>query len=340
MELFLTNCMYDGIADHTNINNNSTYSIIQNIISIQWEENFADVGTFYIEKEYVKKDDEMFIPGSSVYRNDINKYGIIEKIEIENGVLKVYGYLDALNKIINKVQLNISNTYDGLYSLLNQPRGGVTYSRSISTVNVSTGTFQTTWDNWRETIIDMCNRSNTGYRVNGAFSIEIYQGNILSNNPISDEITSIYKEKLLLDNSETANVAIVAGEDTGTSRVVVSVNNPNFEIHINTAYSEIYIDARDLQRDDGESLPSYEERLKQRGLSKLQEFNPISSFSCELENGQHGYEYRKDFRVGDIFPIWINELDIRKNMRVAKATEVEEPSFASYVRTIIELEEV
>lgn len=124
----------------------------------------------------------------------------------------------------------------------------------------------------------------------------------------SEETGSISGVEYEYDISEYANFATVAGGGEGSDRVFVDVNladnstNPDF-LGINRR--EVYIDARDLQREDTENLVRYQNRLKERGREKLvSEFNIKEGFSCDVNYNK--YEYSVDYNVGDIMLIKSN----------------------------------
>lgn len=341
MELFLFSSMYDSIVNHNNTNNVEKIDIIQNVDSIQWMENFQSVGTFYLEL-MDKNISEYLTPGRCLLREDTNTYALIKTVNKVNGRVIVTGMFDALEYVVNTTTKTITNSYDGLYSLLNtNGRNNLTYTRNANTVRVATDSYETTWETLGDSIIELCKKTNTGYKLVGASSVLIYQGNELDDLSISDTTDDIYNESLTLDNSEAVNIAYVAGEDSGSSRIVEKVINPTFAVNSDEAYREIYVDARDIQKEDGMSDTAYRLLLRERGLKKLQDQNRQTIFKCEFNpNRINGIVYRKDFNVGDIIPVWSKRFNRRTKMRVVSATEVLEPKNVNNTRVIIDLEEV
>lgn len=104
-----------------------------------------------------------------------------------------------------------------------------------------------------------------------------------------------------MDATQECSTAIVAGENTGSSRTVVETGDiyaKGFD------RIELYVDARDLQ-------DVTETELKQRGDEKLEDNKEFTSFDCSLLNTA-AERYKKDFFLGD----YVTAMDKRLNISV------------------------
>lgn len=142
------------------------------------------------------------------------------------------------------------------------------------------------------------------------------QGNSEGNPPItfSLELRNLQRLEYLEDSSEYCSTAIVAGAGEGSDRVVIETGDLEAE---GLDRIELYVDARDLQKEDletGEVLTDdeYNKALKLRGDSRLEEHKAFESFSGQIIDGDFSYTYGKDFKNGD----FVSLIDKQLNMSV------------------------
>lgn len=107
------------------------------------------------------------------------------------------------------------------------------------------------------------------------------------------------------DGSSFCSVAIVASEGVGQQRKTLEVG----ELEA-TGFDriELYVDARDIQSEDGEGNSITEDELfslmKQRGLEKLEGHKVFTTFDGNvLVSGDNRYIYHQDFYKGDYVSI-------------------------------------
>ena len=124
------------------------------------------------------------------------------------------------------------------------------------------------------------------------------------------------------NSADWANVAYVAGEDSGSDRKVVEVDISKE----GDQRREIYVDARDLQSADdaGNTLyteDEYRSLLYQRGLEKLSEHELIESVDSEIDPYAN-LVYLKDFDLGDLVTFRHPEFGIEVDKRITEVREV------------------
>lgn len=105
------------------------------------------------------------------------------------------------------------------------------------------------------------------------------------------------------------NVAIVAGAGEGDARVTVEVGDTSA---ISNMRREMYVDARNVQPEDGETAAHYKNRLKAVGRQKLAEALEISNVTFTAKGN--------DVRLGDICKVILDDLGITLQVRCTTKT--------------------
>ena len=88
------------------------------------------------------------------------------------------------------------------------------------------------------------------------------------------------------------------------------------------ARRELYVDARDLQKDSASteepmSDEEYEQVLTERGEKKLLDYPLYESYECSLQlTGEEGYVFGTDYNLGDIVVLTDNVLKVQVQARV------------------------
>lgn len=167
---------------------------------------------------------------------------------------------------------------------------------------------QYTGDNIYKIITDICDERRIGFKVsfnrdNNNFVFELYSGADRSygqdqNEPVefSPDFDNLIDSNYRFNNIPYKTMALVAGMDRDENRIRTSIFMDDAS---GLERRELYIDARDLQKDDGTTMDEYLETLEQRGFEKLIDYMEESSFSGDMETGV-SYVFNKDYFLGDI----------------------------------------
>jgi hypothetical protein len=155
--------------------------------------------------------------------------------------------------------------------------------------------------------------------------------------------------------SSFKNVAVVAGAGEGATRVVriVSLGNPTAENR-----RELYVDARDLQREYQVATPTgeidengnpvytyetltytdaaYNAILDARGREKLAEHLRDFSITCDVD--QNSIQYGVDYHLGDRMPVRLREYGISATAKIIATTLVYERSGKTLVAALGDFE--
>ncbi|MGL4358750.1 MAG: siphovirus ReqiPepy6 Gp37-like family protein, partial [Cetobacterium sp.] len=173
-------------------------------------------------------------------------------------------------------------------------------------------------------------------KINQKHIFEMYKGLDLSEDIcFSEEFENIYDNEITFDDSEYKNFAYVYGEGEGPARIMVTV-----DLRVgNEELKEMYVDAKDLQREDGVTDEQYKELLRTRGKEKLAEKIKEQSFKCKIvPNGV--YVYKKDYNLGDIVICKSIRNKVKFKVRIMSIEEVYDNSGYSLVAEIGDLKEV
>ena len=126
----------------------------------------------------------------------------------------------------------------------------------------------------------------------------------------SDDEDTAELKNYTRDTKDYKNFAYVAGEGDDNARIVVTVDQTNGE-----ARRELWVDARDVQREEGESDNSYQEKLIQRGKDKLTESRIAETTEFSPEDTT-SLLYGTDYDLGDLCTIADQKTGIKYDARV------------------------
>jgi hypothetical protein len=267
----------------------------------------------------------------------------------------------AMEKYVNETCINNKNTKRN-YNFLE-----IQYSDfSLDKISKSTS-----GDTVEETLEEIT--SSDGYNKMLRFNVGFYprknkmvfyvkkgedrtKGNASGNKPVlfSQDLKNIIKSEYTLNDEEYRNVALVAGEDSGTDRKTLIVSSEDEEAS-GFYRRELFVDARDIQSEqttegddemDGAICiltdEEYNELLKQRGLEKLGEKTKVESYEGEVSNDAEAtFHYGIDYFLGDKVDVIDRQLQLKLQAIVTSVTITEsggeysvEPSFGFTQPTI------
>lgn len=165
---------------------------------------------------------------------------------------------------------------------------------------------QFTWKTLTEAFEQLCESYGLGYKIglyqepsstglSWVFRFEIVKSK--SNNFVFDSaVGHLTESTYTIDKSAYKNLAWTAGEGEGSDRTSIQVSN-DYSASGYDLY-EVYVDARDLQKEDGTSQEDYMLFLEERGLEKLDEYNESQTYTFTLNTG-----IEVEFQVGDDFDV-------------------------------------
>ncbi len=202
-------------------------------------------------------------------------------------------------------------------------------------------TMQITGDNLLDKIYELCKEDELSISIwydfdNNKMVFEVWQGldrrdtqNINSWAIFSRNFENITEDEYSNNETKYCNFAYVMGEveeqvgvnEDGTNkttkrRVEVMVDR----IRAGEERKELYVDARDLQKDEDTTEEEYLETLKERGISKLNENNKVEIAYFNVDSLAN-LKYKSDFDLGDKTIYKNDELGFNIEKRIIGITE-------------------
>lgn len=161
----------------------------------------------------------------------------------------------------------------------------------------------------------MCENSDCGFhtiRRGKNIITKLYKPQQDENLIFSQEFGNLKLSNIKISTEKEKNFAFVLGEDKGEERKIATVDLSNGE-----QKKEVIIDARDVQRLEGETEADYETRLKSRGLEKLLEMSETFTVSFTPNTSDFGRRYD----LGDILAVRLADYGLSLTARVVRFSQ-------------------
>lgn len=315
--------------------------IVDDATSIRWRRKYFEPGEVEIHVPASKGYMDLLREGRVIRRTDRREAAIIEGVEIDRNDMAVTGRM--LSSLLDRAILSKR------YTLRLAPEKAmkaliVEGTRVIPELSAAAAAglegavvdLQATYKNLLTVESRLARTSGLGFLVEfrgpGEMVFDVYAGVDRSvtqaDRPrviFSDEFGNLTAPKYSKTSAGYKNRAYVGGQGEGADRVVelVDLTAEGEEVR------ELFVDARDLQQEEGMTLAEYRALLHQRGLDKLSECRRVESFEGTGENVEN-FEYRKDWDLGDIVTVEYARLGLAMHERVTEVEEVFEGGVVTY----------
>ena len=315
-----------------------------------WIRRYEKAGCFelYSSKDYF----DLLNTGRYLYRNDADELGMITEVNYtqdENGGREAYakGYFAEFllgDRVIHPTAILNGNIEDEMRKLVtayainpSDAKRAVKHLRLGKIFGVDkTLDAQITGDNLSEKLYDIGNAFEVSHRIRYDFqtndlAFEVWQGKDRRDSQTENSwaifSNSFYNIRNVVYNRNDIsykNFAYVAGAGEGAARIVVEVDaraDPDEE------RKEIYVDARDLQQQDGNGnvipLDTYKAQLVQRGKEKLAEYRKVETVESSVDYLAN-LVYKTDFDLGDLCTYVNTEINVMTDKRITEIMETYE----------------
>ncbi len=161
----------------------------------------------------------------------------------------------------------------------------------------------------------MCQETDTGFRVvrDGKKLIaEFYKPSVNPNRILSERYGSLKVDTITMSTENLKNYAVVLGEGEGEDRYRVYV-----DLSEGGQKRAIFVDARDLRREDEEDDSSYSARLYARGVEKLLEQK--GTWECAMNPLPQ--EFGNLYDLGDVITVLLPDYDMKLQARIMRFTQ-------------------
>lgn len=146
---------------------------------------------------------------------------------------------------------------------------------------------------------------------------DVYEGAERNGIKFAEQYGNLYNLERLISETTYKNVAYVGGGGEGTNRVFVTTGDTS---STDFARRELFIDARDLQQEEGQTLDEYKTLLMARGNEKLNECTKVQEISFDIS----AQDFGKAFSLGDIITCVLPDYNSVLSVRVAEFTNTYE----------------
>ena len=347
--------------------------LLQNDDSIQWLENYQSPGEVKIDAQFTPDNLAMLIDGNRIYNPDTGTSARISHVDLtqteteELIIARADLTAELLSDRVVMGTLNITNIEAGMYEVYRQNQRGLPIAVGTPQGYTERAEVELTWNSVLDAHMRLADVSGLGFKVlfdpvTGAETFNVYRGVDRSNDQTADyvgyfgtDVGGIENVTVASGTTDYKNVAVVAGAGEGANRTVriVSLGNVSGEYR-----RELYVDARDLQREyqvatptgqydaKGNPIYTYETRsysdaeynamLDARGMEKLAEHLRTFTITCGIT--QNNILYGVDYRLGDRVPIKLPEYGIFASARIASVTMIYEREGNRIVAILSEFE--
>lgn len=188
-------------------------------------------------------------------------------------------------------------------------------------------TIQITGDNLLDKIYELCKEDELSIQIrydlnNNQMIFEVWQGlnrkdtqDLNSWAIFSRSFENILEDEYSIDNTKYCNFAYVVGEDNG-KETVVTINR----VKDGEERRELYVEAKDLQKDGELTDEEYKQMLIEKGIEKLNECNKVETANFNV-NLLSNLEYQRDFDLGDEVVYKNDKLNFNIENRIVGITE-------------------
>ena len=330
--------------------------IVDDFSSFVWNQKYYECGDFSLQTSINNR--KQFENAKYIYSKDFSQTAILETLNIKQSthgidIIRTGRFLESKlsQRVIDKTQyFKNSTTEDIVRSLVDTfvIHAGM---RSISNINLGKRkglgrirTMQMTGDNLLTKIYELCKEDELSIKLwydfdHNKMIFDVWQGldRVDTQNEntwavFSRNFENIVNEEYATDTTKYCNFAYVDGEleeKTGTNedgstkttkrRVTVTVN----KIKEGEDRKELYVDARDLQKDENMTDTEYQQTLIERGIEKLNENARIETVNFAIDPLSN-LTYKKDFNLGDKVVYKNHELGLNLENRIIGISEAYE----------------
>ena len=353
--------------------NRERIGILQHDDAVQWLENYQSPGEVKIDAQATQANYAMLIEGNRIYNTETNTVARICHVDLvqtdaeELITVRADITSELLSDRVLMATENAALVEPAMYDIYSKNRRDLPIAVGSAEGFTERTDMELTWGSVLDAEKKLAEASGLGFTVlfdpeTGTELFKVYKGVDRSDeqNPgyvgyFGTDVGNIQDVSVTSGTTDYKNVAVVAGAGEGAAREVriVSIGNVSGENR-----RELYVDARDLQREyqvatptgeydaKGNPIYRYETRtytdaeyyaiLDTRGREKLAECLRTFSITCTIV--QNNILYGSDYFLGDRMPIKLPEYGIYASARISSVTMVYERDGNKIIALLSEFE--
>lgn len=310
--------------------NRELAGIVESFEYLRWTRRYSQCGSFELKAIATQENTALLKEGNLIWKNDDEEAGIIEHLELsqtEQEIITASGRFATsflARRIVwqtEKLSGDISICVEQLINnnLINpsdaaRKISGISFLSPNLNVPIST---QVSYRNLMDVITELCEVSEVGIKTvftpsTGILTVMLYMG-LESQAVFSKEYENLTEQIYTISAVDYANTALVGGEGEGADRTFVAIASGFGE-----ARHEIFIDAKDLRKDDFGA--DYIDTLIFRGQSKLNEQAIRYSFDTSV-NPHGNLSYKTDYDLGQTVKVISKAWGVSMTTRITEIVE-------------------
>lgn len=285
-------------------------------VSMVWEEGYNTMGSFQLELQATEKNMELIQTNRYVGTAESDTLMFIESVDVSDNEIIANGFPATviLDHRVSTTEISNTNAEAAMRQLISEmePWPCVELGEEQGfTVKFTPQTSDQSVEEYCEVIAQAC---DLGFKFvhdkeNKKLLFTVYQPPENPNAKYSTLYGNVGDVEYTQSDVKYKNVAIVAGDGEGSERVTVVAGDTS---STGADRRELYIDARDVQRDSEETEDEYKARLVARGEGKLVEQNQINTITFNIDN---------DVTLGETVFVNIPELNTKLKARIITVTD-------------------
>lgn len=294
--------------------------VIETWISLLWNEGYNTQGDFLIEVQQTKEAAKLLKIGNYIGRSDFKTLCLIRSVEVKEHVITANGHpaVNILKERVSTAVIKNQNAETAMRNLVAQMNAWP----CVELGNIVGFTDKFTRQTSDKTVLEYCEEISAeldmGFtlrhdRKNKKLLFEVYRPEIDKNLKFATKFGNLAEVLYSETDNKYKNVAVVAGEGQNEARITVFAGDT---ASTGTARRELYVDARQVRIEEGESESAYRERLLNYGLEKLAENIKIQNISVQINTDDFGQR----FELGDIVTCFLDDLGIKIQARIIAFT--------------------
>ena len=302
-------------------------------ISCMWSEGYNTTQPFTLELQATEEYKTKVKPDYYVGRDDRKTLMVVKTVKIQDGRVVASGKeaKRCLDDVICETTIQPGS------NLANSIKGAYDTSDKFENIEFEEQTLNVTYDHqisnkscW-ELCETMCQDTDTGYRVvrsGKQIKVEFYKPEKDPNRILAEKYGSLKVSAITLSTESKKNYAVILGEGEGSARHRVKI-----DLSGGAQKRGIIIDARDIQREEGESNASYEQKLYARGFEEL--IQAKGTWECALNPLPQ--EFGKLYDLGDVITVLLPDYGMKLQSRITRFTQ---QSQNNIIDTVLEVGDI
>ncbi len=289
---------------------------IETWVSLLWSEGYNTQGDFLIEVQQTKAVAKLLKIGNYIGRGDFKTLCLIRSVEVKDHLIVANGHpaINILAERVSTLVIKNQNAETAMRSLVSNMAAWP----SVELGNLAGISDKFTRQISDKTILAYCEEIaaeiDAGFifrhdKTNRKLLFEVYKPEIDKNLKFATKFGNLAGTVYSETDNQFKNVAVVAGAGEDDARITVVVGDT---ASTGTARRELYVDARNVQIEDGETEANYRTRLSNYGLEKLAEQIKIQNISVEINDEDFG----KRYELGDIVTCLLDDIGIKIQTRI------------------------